>query len=368
MQHLVSIIIPAFNVEKYIGRCLESILLQTYKNLEIIVIDDGSSDKTSSVIKKYAENDSRIIFLKKQNSGVSASRNAGLDIAKGKYVCFFDSDDFMNSDHIQSLVYSITSSDDIDCSINSYNLYSQKLNRISKTVTGTDGCFYGISLSERLILHNGDEHLISGVNNKLYSSDIINKYNLRLNESISYGEDWLFNIIYYSKSRLVIINNYPSSNYVQYEEERLSTKFNYNGLKTALQIREILFNIFPDILQPSTYAKQIIGLKDIYTKKYTRMKGIKGFFAYIDIIINNYTPGLKYFIKLNINNHRLNYRDIALLDNHRNRFAFLMAMHCLPDILKYYSSKILSMFHVYSCYFIQQAEKTDSKSNNIEYP
>lgn len=92
-DRLVTIIVPVFNVEKYIGDCVNSITNQTYKNLEIILVDDGSNDRSAFLIDQFARADSRINVLHKQNGGVSSARNAGLSVAHGDYVCFVDADD-----------------------------------------------------------------------------------------------------------------------------------------------------------------------------------------------------------------------------------------------------------------------------------
>lgn len=104
-EMLVSVIIPAYNVEKYIARCLDSVCGQTYKNLEIIVVNDGSADNTASVIKEYEEKDKRIRFVNlSTNMGNGKGRNMAIKNAKGEYLCFVDSDDFISSDMVESLV------------------------------------------------------------------------------------------------------------------------------------------------------------------------------------------------------------------------------------------------------------------------
>ena len=100
---LISIIIPVYNVEKYLERCLDSVINQTYKNLEIIVIDDGSTDNSGKICDKYAEKDNRIIVIHKENGGICSARNSGLNIAKGLYILFIDSDDYIDSDYIELL-------------------------------------------------------------------------------------------------------------------------------------------------------------------------------------------------------------------------------------------------------------------------
>lgn len=95
MNKLVSVIIPAYNVEKYIGKTIESVLDQSYPTIEVIIVNDGSTDKTPEIISKYTQKDSRIIVVDQKNRGLSGARNAGLCLAKGEYLCIFDADDIM---------------------------------------------------------------------------------------------------------------------------------------------------------------------------------------------------------------------------------------------------------------------------------
>ena len=100
---LISVIIPVYNVEKYLTKCVDSIINQTYKNLEIILVDDGSPDNCGKICDEYAKKDNRIKVIHKENGGLSSARNAGLDICKGEYICFIDSDDFVSLSFIEVL-------------------------------------------------------------------------------------------------------------------------------------------------------------------------------------------------------------------------------------------------------------------------
>lgn len=102
--HLVSVIIPIYNVEAYLERCIESVINQTYKNIEVLLINDGSPDDSEVICLKYQEKDDRICYKKKSNGGLSSARNYGLRYAKGEYVYFLDSDDFIRCDTIEKLV------------------------------------------------------------------------------------------------------------------------------------------------------------------------------------------------------------------------------------------------------------------------
>ena len=107
MEPLLSIIVPAFNIENYISRCLENLINQKYKNIEIIVVNDGSKDKTGKIIDSYVQKDSRIKVIHKKNGGLSDARNAGINIAKGKYISFVDGDDYIANDMIEFLYTNI---------------------------------------------------------------------------------------------------------------------------------------------------------------------------------------------------------------------------------------------------------------------
>lgn len=103
IDELVSIIIPVYNVEKYLERCINSVINQTYTNLEIIIIDDGSSDRCAEICDKYSDIDKRIKVIHKENGGLSDARNSGLDICKGDYIAFVDSDDWIENKMIENL-------------------------------------------------------------------------------------------------------------------------------------------------------------------------------------------------------------------------------------------------------------------------
>lgn len=95
---IVSILIPVYNVENYLEKCLDSVISQTMNNIEIICVNDGSTDHSGEILEKYQKKDKRIIVVNKENGGLPSARNAGLEIARGKYIGFVDSDDYINSD------------------------------------------------------------------------------------------------------------------------------------------------------------------------------------------------------------------------------------------------------------------------------
>lgn len=103
MEELISVIVPVYNVEKYIEECINSILCQTYQNFELILVDDGSKDRSGEICDEYANKDERIIVIHKENEGLSKTRNKGIEIAKGEYISFIDSDDYVEKDFLEVL-------------------------------------------------------------------------------------------------------------------------------------------------------------------------------------------------------------------------------------------------------------------------
>lgn len=123
---LISVIIPVYNAEKYLEQCLNSIKNQTYKNFEVIIVNDGSKDNTDSICKKFAQSDSRFRYFSKENGGVSSARNFGLDNANGHYITFIDGDDWVEHNHLEILIKSITENNS-DIAICSYKEFDNNI-------------------------------------------------------------------------------------------------------------------------------------------------------------------------------------------------------------------------------------------------
>lgn len=178
---LISVIVPVYKVELYLRECLDSIINQTYKNLEIILIDDGSPDNSPAICDEYALKDERIIVIHQKNGGLSAARNAGLDIAKGDYICFVDSDDFIHPQYCEILYNGIMGTTNLFSSCDVYNFFS---NDYTFPSFDTRNISYSAHSFEYFL-----SHIETGVWNKLYCSDIFK--NIRfLNGKIH--EDMLF--------------------------------------------------------------------------------------------------------------------------------------------------------------------------------
>lgn len=172
---MISIIIPCYNAEKTIKRCLESVISQTYKNIEIVIINDGSIDKTDSIIKKYI-NDNRIKYYNRSNHGIGKTRNFGIKEATGEYITFLDSDDYLPNDAIDNL-YKLAQKNKLDLVVSDYyvdnkNIKSEKIKSFPITnVKNNPNLIFDINLAPW---------------NKLYKKELIE--NIKFEENLKYED------------------------------------------------------------------------------------------------------------------------------------------------------------------------------------
>ena len=180
----VSVIIPVYNVEKFIFKTVESVINQDYKDIEIILIDDGSPDNSAQIIDKLAKMDNRIVCIHKENGGVSSARNAGLNFATGEYVTFIDGDDWVDTNYISYLVSLVEKNKcEIGMNKNNYSDYNTKSNDKEYVVKAEKAI-------EWIYLGN----IFVAVWNKIYSRSFLKNNNIFFDEKIWYGEGMLFNI------------------------------------------------------------------------------------------------------------------------------------------------------------------------------
>ena len=227
-KDLISIIIPVYKVEKFLEKCVNSVLEQTYKNLEIILVDDGSPDNCPAICDSLAKKDKRIKVIHKKNGGVSAARNTALDEIKGKYVCFVDSDDYIEPTYVEDLHKAITENDVQMSACEHYLVQNEKKHIIS-------------SFSHDFVLNISDTNLLtanvdklSSPTNKMYDAEFLK--NNRFKTNLKYGEDQIFNFEYYEKIKAIACIHKPLYNYVEH-----SGSFIQSNLKQLTTYHDILF-------------------------------------------------------------------------------------------------------------------------------
>lgn len=193
MEPLVSVIVPIYNVEKYLKKCVDSIINQTLTNIEIILVDDGSTDNCGQIIDEYANKDKRVVVIHKENGGQSSARNMGLDVARGKYIGFVDSDDWIDSEMYENL-YNFIEKSCSDICVCGRQSYSQDGNLEYKLEIKEELIdFNKIKLSSYVSNKLLYKHTVSTCN-KLYKKNIIDNNKIRF-EDVGYvgSEDTLFN-------------------------------------------------------------------------------------------------------------------------------------------------------------------------------
>lgn len=185
MNELISVIVPIYNTEKYLEKCLKSIIRQTYNNLEILLIDDGSTDKSISICERYKKKDSRIKLIIQKHKGVSNTRNLGIDVSKGEYIAFVDSDDWLEKNYIEEL-YSNLKTHNADIVKTGYYC------KINDKKIGIENKKIDLKMKNILITNIINGNIYSYVWSLLIKKDILNKNNIRFKRDISYMEDKIF--------------------------------------------------------------------------------------------------------------------------------------------------------------------------------
>jgi len=184
----ISIIVPIYNAENYLKLCVDSILAQSFTDFELILVDDGSQDKSLTICKHYSETDSRVIVVNQDNGGVSSARNHGLEVAKGDYICFVDADDHVSPSYLEHLVRPALQNDRIDLVLQGrIKCESGKQTKIAPDRDGVyflsedSGFFKDVSLFR-----------FCAVYSKLFKRDIIQKHGIAFSKSLNHGEDFDF--------------------------------------------------------------------------------------------------------------------------------------------------------------------------------
>lgn len=273
----ISIIIPVFNVEKYLPQCIESIIAQIFHDFELILIDDGSLDSSGDICDKYAKLDTRIRVFHQTNQGASAARNIGIDKAHSEWICFVDSDDYIGVNHISSF-------------FDFGNLKEDCLNiQGRKTISDIDGkILYTLEYPDLLVnSHNMREAYIkynflsnSGPVEKLFNKNLLDRINLRFRTDLTVREDALF--VYTYRSYMSSIKLIPTSEYYYRQALQRSTLSHKNHpYETFLTVRREL----PPIIRTVMKKWNIIDLPQAqkvlsYYKDRTCISILKSVYAY----------------------------------------------------------------------------------------
>ena len=272
----VSIVIPVYNVEKYLQRCIDSVLNQTFKDFELILIDDGSKDKSYEIMKKNAKSDKRIKIYHQKNCGPAITRNNGIDYAKGKYVMFIDSDDFIDNDYIKKY-YNAMISGKYDLVIGGYKKVDDKKTNFIRKLS--DGIF--------------SKYIVMGPVCKMYRLSFLKDNNVYFLDTTA-SEDIYFNELAYSNNpRIKIIND--TGYYYYYNESSISNTL-HKGFNKKVDIvkfaSDINFDSFIDKELNEYFIIRYLIWYLLYSGKSAKSRDFiyeyKNIFKWLDLNIEKY--------------------------------------------------------------------------------
>ncbi|WP_426355796.1 glycosyltransferase [Latilactobacillus sakei] len=243
---LISIVIPCYNVEKYIEKCIYSIIGQDYNNFEIILVDDGSTDETLELITKLSYLDDRIKVIHQDNKGRSIARNKGIALSKGEYITFVDSDDYVAPTYLSDLMFGINKGADISM-VNKILVQEGGGNKNSKINRSGDYHIYNTRDGIKAVLLQKPDNEIWG---KIYRSELLTS------ESFPRGkifEDLFATLYIMSKAKTIIHYEVEDYYYVQREDNTINSKFTKNKmdiLDMGKKISTYIIQIYPDLKVP----------------------------------------------------------------------------------------------------------------------
>lgn len=237
----ISVIIPVFNAEKTLERCVGSILSQSFRDWELILVDDGSTDRSGEMCDSYMAQDGRIKVLHQENKGVSSARNLGLDHAAGKYVAFCDSDDKAGRNWLSCMHEVAEKADLVVCG---YNIYRHDLSSDPIPVKETLGTMQMFSTSDRILETLFRARLLQFVWNKLFIRSVIVRSGLRFNESFTIFEDEYFVLGYLAEITDVVC--VPECEYNYYLPANFFTKYDF-GIDAFQEVVNLIYRIVAEV-------------------------------------------------------------------------------------------------------------------------
>ncbi len=229
-KELITVIVPVYNVEKYLSRCVDSIINQTYSNLEIFLVDDGSPDKCGKICDDYAKKDQRIKVIHKQNGGLSDARNVALDVATGSYITFVDSDDYIALDMIENL-YNDLKKYDAEIATCSYQSFYEKIENKGQVENKKTMVYNNEEALEDMLYQKSCTTSAWG---KLYKKELFNKIRYPKGKIC---EDLDTTYLLFSKANKITISENKKYFYLQRKDSIINSKFNIKRMD-ALEFAE----------------------------------------------------------------------------------------------------------------------------------
>lgn len=261
LSRLISIIMPVYNAQKYLDRSIKSVITQTYKEIELIIVNDGSTDNSMEICKKYASQDKRIKVYTQENKGVSAARNLGIEMASGEYLMFIDSDDYILENMIQDMKQKI-SNNNIDLVISGMQMnYIQNKEIVKQEEYKLLDKKYTKAEFINSIIKEIPLICFCGPCCKLYKAELLKSNHIRFSEELTMGEDTWYNLDYIKKceGNIVTLQNIYY-NYMRENENSLFTKY----YEEYIRMTENVYNKFLNIMIDEASEEAVKNFKKTY--------------------------------------------------------------------------------------------------------
>lgn len=370
-QVAISIILPVYNVAKYLKTCLESILSQTFSNFELICINDGSSDKSLKILEEYKLKDDRILIIDKENGGLSSARNVGLDNAKGEFICFIDADDWISFDMLEKLYHNIThfNSDIVFCSV---HLFDEKTQTFIDNDEYFNLSFFSSAFDNKSFSYKDVKSFLMDVPvmawGKIFRRSFIENFKTRFQEGLIFEDGPFFFNLFFKTKKVTLIRDLLYFYRINRDGSILQTKGNhfidiidvvnlmYFELKQSDIFNDVKYEFYKRKIEEITYRYSFLNKRDkkLYKEKMKKFLCLtnKREFNYKYILENIPVILYKNFCKI----QGLN----ALIRFYREKFNLRLIKKILQIIntdendfyiklwsVKFYIKKYKKIFNVY---------------------
>ena len=294
-QQLISVIIPVYNLEEYIVRTLNSVFSQTYHNIEVVAVDDGSTDKTPSLLDAYATKETKLKVIHKQNEGVSKARLTGIKAATGDYIGFVDGDDIIDPDMYERL-------------LNNAVKYKAEISHCGYRLIRPDGSVDFFYNTGEIILQDNEQGIFDllggskiepGLCNKLFCATLFHSllHNSKMDWSLKNNEDLLMNYFLFKESEKSVYEDFCLYQYIVRENSASKLSLSVNKLSDPVKAANIIFNDIKDNQRLKRAAAGLYGIKLVSAATYNGKKN-----AEIDSVIKSARKELRGFLSSYIKN------------------------------------------------------------------
>lgn len=310
LEKKISVIVPIYNTEEYLEKCIQSLINQTYSNLEIILVNDGSKDDCGKICEEYAKNDLRIKYIYQNNMGVSAARNTGLKEATGDFIAFVDSDDYIEN-NMYEILYNNIKETNSDISIVASNYI--KDNKVIGVNTNSDIKKKVLNTNEALKIFFSPNDFGNGLCDKLISKQLFGEE--RFKDNVKNGEESYIIIKLLCNAKKIVYENKPLYNYVQRKNSSTHTVISRDGVKAAKFVADYIKK-YNNNLYKLAINQYALNLLSLYNRAF----------------INNIKEEYQYAIK-KINEIKNNIEYSQLLKKKKIQIKFLIKYRNIYNLL-----------------------------------